>query len=49
MSFGVLFLVLVVFSIGMGIFAWFSARTRREELKRLDEREEALRREGKID
>ncbi len=49
MSFGTLFLVLVVFSIGMGFFAWFSARARREELKRLDEREEQLRREGKID
>jgi hypothetical protein len=40
---------MAVFSVGMGIFAWFSARARREELKRLDEREVALRREGKID
>ena len=49
MNFVTLLGVLAVFSVGMGVFAWFSARSRREELKRLDEREEQLRREGKID
>ncbi|HEY1879547.1 MAG TPA: hypothetical protein VGG68_06420 [Caulobacteraceae bacterium] len=49
MSFVGLLGVLVVFSAGMGVFAWYASRARREELKRLDEREAELRREGKID
>lgn len=49
MNFVTLLGVLAVFSVGMGIFAWYAARARREEMKRLDEREAQLRREGKID
>jgi hypothetical protein len=49
MGIGALFILLVVVSVGFGIFSIVASRARKRELQRLDEREEALRREGKID
>lgn len=49
MGLAAVFLLLVVVSIGFGIFSIVASRARKRELQRLDEREAELRREGKID